>query len=56
MWTRKDIKEFKEAIKKEGSEGIVKVGHGETVTVSFRADVYVLKSETKLLAGSSANP
>lgn len=34
MWTRKDIKEFKETIRKEGSEGVIKVGHGETVTVS----------------------
>lgn len=33
MWTRKDISEFKEAIRKEGGDGIIKVGHGETVTV-----------------------
>jgi len=33
MWTRKDIKEFKENIRKEGTEGVVKVGNGETVTV-----------------------
>lgn len=33
MWTRKDIQEFKEGIRKEGSNGILKVGHGETVTV-----------------------
>ncbi|CAL1275471.1 unnamed protein product [Larinioides sclopetarius] len=33
MWTRKDIPEFKEAIRKEGGDGIIKVGHGETVTV-----------------------
>ncbi|XP_064484332.1 Golgi resident protein GCP60-like [Ornithodoros turicata] len=33
MWTRKDIKEFKECIRKEGGDGIIKVGHGETVTV-----------------------
>ncbi|XP_035228680.1 Golgi resident protein GCP60-like, partial [Stegodyphus dumicola] len=33
MWTRKDIAEFKEAIRKEGGDGIIKVGHGETVTV-----------------------
>jgi hypothetical protein len=26
------LAEFKEAIKKEGSEGILKIGHGETVT------------------------
>lgn len=35
MWNRQDIVEFKTAIRKEGSEGIIKVGHGETVTVSF---------------------
>lgn len=33
MWTRKDISEFKEAIRKEGGDSIIKVGHGETVTV-----------------------
>lgn len=33
MWTRKDITDFKEAIRKEGGDGIIKVGHGETVTV-----------------------
>ncbi|CAG2061963.1 unnamed protein product, partial [Timema podura] len=32
MWTRKDIKEFKESIRKEGGDAIIKVGHGETVT------------------------
>lgn len=36
MWNRKDINEFKAAIRKEGPEGIIKVGHGETVTVSKR--------------------
>ncbi|XGW04146.1 hypothetical protein V3C99_015360 [Haemonchus contortus] len=33
LWNRKDIVQFKNTIKKEGSEGIIKVGHGETVTV-----------------------
>ncbi|CAD6193703.1 unnamed protein product [Caenorhabditis auriculariae] len=33
LWNRKDIAEFKVNIKKEGSEGVIKVGHGETVTV-----------------------
>uniref|UniRef100_T1JGC7 ACB domain-containing protein n=1 Tax=Strigamia maritima TaxID=126957 RepID=T1JGC7_STRMM len=33
MWTRKDIKEFKDAIRKESVDSIIKVGHGETVTV-----------------------
>lgn len=33
MWTRKDIDDFKEAIRKEGGDSIIKVGHGETVTV-----------------------
>jgi acyl-CoA-binding protein len=33
LWNRKDITEFKAQIKKEGPEGIIKVGHGETVTV-----------------------
>merc|ERR1719435_330265 len=33
MWTRKDINEFKDTIKKEENEAIIKIGHGETVTV-----------------------
>uniref|UniRef100_A0A8R1DMI4 GOLD domain-containing protein n=1 Tax=Caenorhabditis japonica TaxID=281687 RepID=A0A8R1DMI4_CAEJA len=33
LWNRQDINEFKQNIKKDGSEGIIKVGHGETVTV-----------------------
>lgn len=35
MWTRKDIQEFKNQVRKEGADTIMKVGHGETVTVSF---------------------
>ena len=35
MWTRKDIREFKESINREGKDSIIKVGHGETVTVSL---------------------
>ena len=33
MWTRKDIRDFKDSIRKEGKDSIIKVGHGETVTV-----------------------
>ncbi|XP_075232568.1 Golgi resident protein GCP60 [Lycorma delicatula] len=33
MWTRKDVKQFKDSIRKEGGDAIIKVGHGETVTV-----------------------
>ncbi|CAO4372371.1 unnamed protein product [Caenorhabditis nigoni] len=33
LWNRQDINEFKANIKKDGTEGIIKVGHGETVTV-----------------------
>lgn len=33
MWTAKNLQEFKETIKKDGPEGILKIGHGETVTV-----------------------
>uniref|UniRef100_A0A5S6QVI4 ACB domain-containing protein n=1 Tax=Trichuris muris TaxID=70415 RepID=A0A5S6QVI4_TRIMR len=32
MWTRRDIREFKEAVKQE-ENGVIKVGYGETVTV-----------------------
>lgn len=33
MWTRKDVEEFKETIRKEAGDAVIKVGHGETVTV-----------------------
>lgn len=33
MWTRKDITVFKETIRSEESDAIIKVGHGETVTI-----------------------
>ncbi|KAG1681426.1 Golgi resident protein GCP60 [Nymphon striatum] len=34
MWTRKDIQDFKDSIKREKNhDGIIKVGHGEMVTV-----------------------
>ncbi|KAG8327178.1 Golgi resident protein GCP60 [Homalodisca vitripennis] len=33
MWTRKDVREFKESIRREGGEAVLRVGHGETVTV-----------------------
>ncbi len=35
MWTRKNVEEFKNEIKKDGSDTIMKVGHGETVTVGY---------------------
>lgn len=35
MWTRRDIQDFKESIKREGGDSVIKVGHGETVTVSL---------------------
>ncbi len=34
MWTRKDIKEFKDQIRKE-KEAVIKIGSGETVTVWY---------------------
>jgi len=33
MWTRKEINIFKETIRKEEGEAVLKIGHGETVTV-----------------------
>ncbi len=33
MWTKVELKEFKDSIRKEGGDSIIKVGHGETVTV-----------------------
>jgi hypothetical protein len=32
MWTRKDIKEFKDTVRKE-KDAVIKIGSGETVTV-----------------------
>jgi len=34
MWTRKDIKEFKESLHKD-KDSVIKIGSGETVTVSI---------------------
>lgn len=33
MWTRKDVSAFKESIQAEGSNGVLKVGHGEIATI-----------------------
>ncbi|XP_043251285.1 Golgi resident protein GCP60 [Colletes gigas] len=33
MWTRKGVEEFKETIRREAGDAVIKVGHGETVTV-----------------------
>lgn len=35
MWTRKDIDEFKANLIREGGEAVIKVNHGETVTVNI---------------------
>ncbi len=37
MWTRKDIKDFKDSIRKD-ADSVIKVGSGETVTVSRSAN------------------
>lgn len=33
MWTRKGVEEFKETIRREAGDAVIKIGHGETVTV-----------------------
>lgn len=33
MWTRSDIQAFKQAVAEADGDGVVRVGHGETVTV-----------------------
>lgn len=33
MWTRSDIQAFKQAVAQADGDGVVRVGHGETVTV-----------------------
>lgn len=35
MWTRKDIDEFKANLVRDGGESVIKVNHGETITVSI---------------------
>jgi len=56
MWTRKDVKEFKDSLKND-HESVLKVGSGEIVTVScnkcsprrivLKVKVVCLWSETK---------
>ncbi|XP_070490303.1 Golgi resident protein GCP60 [Chironomus tepperi] len=33
MWTRSDLKEFKLDVTKENGQGVIRVGHGDTVTI-----------------------
>lgn len=33
MWTRSDIQAFKQTVSQAEGDGVVRVGHGETVTV-----------------------
>lgn len=33
MWTRKGVEDFKQTIRKEANEAVIKIGHGETVTL-----------------------
>ena len=33
MWTNKTIDDFKDTIRREAGDAVIKVGHGETVTV-----------------------
>ncbi len=39
MWTRKDIKEFKDAVRKE-KDAVIKIGSGETVTVRSKKKLF----------------
>ena len=50
MWTRKDIKEFKDQIRKE-KDAVIKISSGETVTVGTITRVFL---STHLLAGSGS--
>ena len=34
LWTHKNVKQFRETIKKENSEAIIKIGSGESITVN----------------------
>lgn len=42
MWTRKDIDEFKTNLLREGGEAVIKVNHGETVTVSVLKHINII--------------
>lgn len=33
MWTRKDVEVFKESIRAEGGQGVLKLGHGDLATI-----------------------
>lgn len=48
MWTQKGIKEFKDSIRKD-VESVVKVGSGETVTVSSPLLLILRHTETFLV-------
>lgn len=39
MWTRDDIKIFKQSVVESDSDGVIRVGHGETVTVRVPTNV-----------------
>lgn len=44
MWTRKDIDEFKANLLRESGETVIKVNHGETVTVCIMFINKILKN------------
>jgi hypothetical protein len=52
MWTRKDIKEFKDSVRKE-KDAVIKIGSGETVTVRFHSHCNEMRTVCHL--GSRAN-
>ena len=58
MWTRKDINEFKDTIRKEESDAIIKIGHGETVTgkLLIRASSFIILYYIFDLFSSGADP
>ncbi len=53
MWTRKDIKEFKDQIRKE-KDAVIKISSGETVTVCFVILIYIYQKNIYIV-GSSTN-
>lgn len=54
MWTRKDMKEFKEQIRKE-KDAVIKVGSGETVTVRIVFYSRLKERDQLIDLGSSSN-
>lgn len=48
MWTRKDLKQFKDSLRRDPADSVIKVGSGETVTVSRAATTHGKHTSTQV--------